>query len=631
MKKHLINFILVISLFFIFSNTNGVAQGWEENYSGVMLQGFYWDSYSATRWTKLEKQADELARYFDLVWIPQSGYCGGHQNMGYMPVYYFRQESSFGSEAELRSLISTFKQKGIGTIADVVINHRGNVSNWVDFPAETYRGETYQMQSTDICKNDDGGATLNWANSNGYKLSQFNDTGEGWSGGRDLDHRSENVNKCVKAYLDFLLNDLGYTGFRYDMVKGYSALYTADYNATAKPQFSVGECWDNTTTIRNWINGTKADGVPTSAAFDFQFRYRMRDAINQNNWTLLAAENKNASPAEQAANKPLVFDNDYKRYAVTFVENHDTERRSNAEQDPIKSDTLAANAYMLAMPGTPCVFLKHWIAAKGDIKRMITARKLTGITNQSSYQQVASAMMYYAVKTEGTKGSLICVVGKTPAAYKAPDGFTEILSASNFKYYISSSLLSEWNNLLSQIKAEEAAQQEEQQQQAHDATVFVRDELGWTRMNYYIWDSENNTQLNGGWPGKQITDTRTVNGQTWYCQTFNIKNADYFVNVVFSTNTGSPQTVDVTNVTADKFYVIKSTQTGGKYIVEEDTQTAAIYAADVNEDGGVDISDIVAVINQIAGTADYDKSDVNHDGSTDISDIVAIINCIAGS
>ena len=51
---------------------------------------------------------------------------------------------------------------------------------------------------------------------------------------------------------------------------------------------------------------------------------------------------------------------------------------------------------------------------------------------------------------------------------------------------------------------------------------------------------------------------------------------------------------------------------------------------DVNEDRSVDISDIVAVINQIAGTATYRYADVNEDKSVDISDIVAIINIIAG-
>ena len=154
-----------------------MAQGWPANYQGVMLQGFYWDSYSASQWTNLQSQTDELSQYFNLVWIPQSGYCGG-QSMGYDDLYWFSNyNSSFGTEAQLRSLISTFKNKGIGTIADVVINHRKNVSTWVDFPAETYNGTTYQLLSTDICANDDGGATKTWATANGYTLSTNNEIG----------------------------------------------------------------------------------------------------------------------------------------------------------------------------------------------------------------------------------------------------------------------------------------------------------------------------------------------------------------------------------------------------------------------------------------------------------------------
>ncbi len=52
---------------------------------------------------------------------------------------------------------------------------------------------------------------------------------------------------------------------------------------------------------------------------------------------------------------------------------------------------------------------------------------------------------------------------------------------------------------------------------------------------------------------------------------------------------------------------------------------------DVNQDGKVDISDIVAVINTIAGDTTYKSTaDVNEDTNIDISDIVAIINIIAG-
>ena len=52
---------------------------------------------------------------------------------------------------------------------------------------------------------------------------------------------------------------------------------------------------------------------------------------------------------------------------------------------------------------------------------------------------------------------------------------------------------------------------------------------------------------------------------------------------------------------------------------------------DVNLDKTVDISDIIAVINVIAGDSQYSSTaDVNKDNTIDISDIVAIINIIAG-
>ena len=416
-----------------------MAQGWPKNYSGVMLQGFYWNSYGDTQWTRLEKQADDLAKVFDLVWVPQSGYCGG-QSMGYDDLYWFTNyNSSFGTEEELRKMIATFKEKGIGTIADVVINHRKNVSNWVDFPKETYNSETYEMLSTDICANDDGGATKTWATQNRYSLSTNDDTGEGWDGMRDLDHKSANVQRIVKAYLKFLLNDLGYTGFRYDMVKGYSGSFTKLYNEHSQPTFSVGECWDATKVIRDWIDAT----AKTSAAFDFQFRYTVRNAINYNDWTELGKANgKYTMDKVDYLNYPLVSNNyenaGYSRYAVTFVENHDTEKRADAAQDPIKKDTLAANAYLLAMPGTPCVFLTHWKAYKQEIANMITVRKAVGITNTSTYEAVASNKGYYAVQTTGTNGKLLAVVGSKASSYEPEGtGWKKAISGYHYVYYVS--------------------------------------------------------------------------------------------------------------------------------------------------------------------------------------------------
>lgn len=402
-----------------------MAQGWPEKYNGVMLQAFYWDGFTDAQWSRLEKQVDNLSTTFDLVWIPQSGDCGG-QSMGYDDLYWFpgHYNSSFGSEAELRSMITTFKNKGIGTIADVVINHRRNVSSWTDFPMETYKGVTYQLTYKDICSDDE-------AASNGYQVGPNKDTGEGWDGMRDLDHMSQNVQTNVKAYLKMLLEDFGYAGFRYDMVKGYSGEYTKLYNNDSKPQFSVGECWDSSNTIKNWIDATDK----TSAAFDFQFRYTVRNAANNSDWTQLGKQND--------GNWPLVSSSfssgSYRRYAVTFVENHDTEYRSaTAQQDPLRKDTLAANAYLLAMPGTPCVFLKHWQAYKQEIANMVAVRKAVGINNMSKPTNMASNKDYYAVQVAGDGDKkLLCVVGTKAATYTPTNtAWKKVISGYHYVYYV---------------------------------------------------------------------------------------------------------------------------------------------------------------------------------------------------
>lgn len=417
MTKHLLPLLLFLGIY-----NNVYAQGWPANYGGVMLQGFYWNSYDDTKWTNLKSQVNDFADNFSLVWLPQSGKClETSQTMGYMPYYYFNQNSSFGTEAELRDLIKTFKSKGIGMVADVVINHH-NTTGWFSFPAEVYKGVTYQLKSTDIVANDDKGKTAKEATKQGVSLSKNNDEGEDWSGCRDLDHKSLNVQTIIKAYLKYLKDDLGYTGFRYDMVKGFSGSHVADYNKSVGVEYSVGEYWDSNAKIQSWINAT----LKNSAAFDFQFRYNVRDAINSNNWAALKSTNN------------LMNDKNWRQYAVTFVENHDMEYRSSSEQqDPIRRDTLAANAYLLAMPGTPCVFFTHWLEYKDEIGAMISARKAAGITNMSDYEVKVATSAYYAVNVNKT---LYAAVGRLDKMENPGADWQKVLSGYHYAYFLNKSL-----------------------------------------------------------------------------------------------------------------------------------------------------------------------------------------------
>lgn len=598
------------------------SQGWASDYSGVMLQGFSWDSYNESQWKVLEKQADELKGYIDLVWLPQSGKCmEATQVMGYMPYYYFNQNSSFGSEAELRSLITKFKAAGIGAIADVVINHR-NTDGWFTFPAETYKGVTYQMQSTDICKNDDGGTTATQAATNGVSLSQNNDEGTDFGGCRDIDHKSENVQKVIKAYLKYLKDDLGYTGFRYDMVKGFDGNHVADYNDATGVEYSVGEYWDGNDKIESWINRTNKK----SAAFDFQFRYNVRDAVNG------AANGKVTTSSDWSklnSNDNLMHDANYRRYAVTFVENHDTQKRSESEQnDPLRKDTIAANAYMLAMPGTPCIFQPHWNAYKSEIKEMIAARKYAGITNMSNYANKQSKKTLYVNEVTGTKHKLLVAVGNDAAGYAGETGYTKILSGYHYAYFLSNDAETSWTSMpsgsyeegfkttLTAVSQTEGAklvytldgsnptsksttvesgkeisingtctlkvgllvngevrniathQYTIEKFKAYKFMVYVNaDAVKWNPLYCYTWKKTASVE----WPGEKMTETKTIGGKTWYYKEVSIDNATELVNVIFNNGKDKPQTVDIKGLTSTAYFEIETSKEGKNYKVKDVT------------------------------------------------------------
>ena len=576
------------------------AQGWPEKYSGVMLQGFYWDSFKETKWTTLEKQAAELGNYFSLVWLPQSGNCGDGKSMGYNPLYYWNQNSSFGTEAELRSLIKTFKANGIGTIADVVVNHRGTMTNWVDFPAETYNGVTYQMLPTDICADDDGGETKNWASKNGYQLSANNDTGEGWSGMRDLDHKSTNVQKCVKAYTKYLVDDLGYTGFRYDMVKGFSASYVADYNNHAGVQFSVGENFGNVEEAKRWIDGAKYNGTRMSAAFDFQFHYTLAKAVKEKNWTYL----------NDKAYHLVSSGSEYNRYAVTFVENHDTQYRSPSEtgSEAISSDIRACNAYLLAMPGTPCVFLKHWIDYKKDIKMMIEARKLAGITNTSTYTNMRQerGLSAIAVRGEGNK-MLLAVVGPDAATYTPTAAFRKLCEGEGYVYYVNSSVdTSGWDAIVKRIEAE-SVEEPEAPFEDRDVTIYVSTKLpaGWSSgsVNYWVWSYTDGSNLcnNKNWPGDKVTQTKTVDGTEWFYRTYSVTKANHPINIVLSSGSGTPQTVDFEDIETDRYLEVSADKSGSKNIIKDVTEQHTTGITEINSEADNTNSKVYSISGQMEG------------------------------
>ena len=406
------------------------------------------------------------------------------------------------------------------------------------------------------------------------------------------------------------------------------------YNSYANPVYSVGEYLDgNVANVKSWINATKVNDNIQSAAFDFPFRYTVRDAVNNGNWANLD-------------NTSLMAEANYRRWAVTLVENHGTEYRSSSSaQDPIKNDTLAANAFMLAMPGTPCIFYKHWLSYENELKAMIEARKAVGINNQSTYTNFRSAAGYYANTVSGTNGDLLVVVGDVNGVAVSSSRWVKVVSGYHYAYYFRPSQETAWAGMasgsytgsslsvpLTAVSATTDAQlvyttdgttptasstkvasgtsisipvgtttliviligsavsgiitrtytvTEEEPFTPYTINVYVNtDQVGWADyVNFHTWG---NYRTGTTWPGDKVTATTTIDGKKWFYKSYDITSANDYVNFVFSIGTSSTasnnQTVDVNRVTADAYFEISSTKLNGKYTVNDvtDNVTAGI-------------------------------------------------------
>lgn len=465
-----------VALATIISTLPSMAQNyaWPSQFEGVMLQGFYWDSYKGTnntKWSTLTKNAEELSKYFKVIWVPNSAKAASNPGMGYDPVYWFtNHNTAFGTEQELRTMISTFKALGTDMIEDVVINHRSGKSNWTDFPAETWRGKTYQLGPQHICSNDE----VAWATGQA-KPTGAPDTGENFDGSRDLDHTNATVQENCKAYCTFLIEDLGYAGFRYDMAKGYSGKYNKMYNEASKPKYSVGEFWDGYDGIAWWIESTGKQ----SAAFDFPCKYALRDAFNDNDMTKLVW--KANGTTDQPAG--LIHFN-LAQYAVTFVDNHDTYRDG---YNKFNGSIPAANAFILCSPGTPCVFYPHYVEYKNEIQKLIQVRNAVGVHNQSAVKVLQSSGNCYMAEVTGKRGKLVVKIG---SAMASPSGYSDSDIVAVGKDYCV------WTKASTEIPDNPKT----------PFKVYFNNTVNWTTPHIHYWGGEESK-----WPGVAMTAVQGAN------------------------------------------------------------------------------------------------------------------------
>lgn len=415
-------FILPALLFILFSCTQIVSvdsnayasrAAYYANTDAVLLQGFHWTAWSSSTawWDVIAQNSSTIASAgFSAVWLPPPS--DAASNEGYLPRRWYNLNSRYGTEQELKNAISSLHSYGVKAIADIVINHRVGTYDWADFSQPAFDDNARAVTRDD-----------EWGQGTGAY-----DTGSPYNAARDLDHTYSDVQYEIKNWLLWLKNDIGFDGWRYDYVKGYSPYYTGLYNQQTSPYLSVGELWPDITgdyyasgsavnyhrqKLMDWIDGTGG----RSMAFDFTTKWQLQLAVDRNEyWRLRDPDGKAIGAIGW-----------WPQMSVTFIDNHDTGPSPGGGQNhwPFPSDKVEQGyAYILTHPGIPCVYWPHFFDWDSDlrnkIKALISLRREKGIGSTSSLNIIAADSSKYVAEING---NLIVKIGPD-MSYNPPYGWT---------------------------------------------------------------------------------------------------------------------------------------------------------------------------------------------------------------
>ena len=406
----------------------------------VLMQGFYFDSYSVdtahagteiygdTRWKTLLGQAGEIGAYFDLIWLPPSGYASG---TGYHPKQYSNQNSDWGSRAELEALIGALHNSGTKVVADIVINHVEAMASWCDFAVQDF-GEygRFEPDGSYICSTDEMNDPANKKEAGECfgTATGSPDDGANWDAARDWSHDKVYVQEMFKAYLKWMKDVMKYDGWRYDKGDGFNNWHMDNYNKASQPYIAFMEYWSGNDEIISGIEAANRNVM----ALDFQTKYSAFDGIAGYDYSRCKGSG--------------LLGRGYAKYAITFVDSHDWFLRDNGQEfggngnsmkPALKDRLMQANAFLLSMPGVPCVFYPHWQKYKEDIKPMINARHLAGVHSESAVSDEEAEQGGYKATIHGKNGNLILCLGNKANGTFA--GYRKVASGNGYAIWTNAS------------------------------------------------------------------------------------------------------------------------------------------------------------------------------------------------
>lgn len=325
-----------------------------DDVSGVMLQGWYWDSPVGEEWwNKLSERMPQFREWgVTALWVPPpTKAAGGGYSSGYDPYDYYDLGSKdqrgtiptkWGHKRDLLKMISVAHANGIDIYADIVPNHRSGGDQG---------GYSYQNLA-----GSEATGRFTMAPWDFHPQNWHGDWYEAVAGLADCAQEVPYVRDGFYKWIRWFDKQTGVDGYRIDAVKHMKPEFTEGLlyqvqEGMGQQKFAVGEYYDgNPNTLGWWVDANRR----RSSVFDFGLFFNLLSMAHGNGYF------------DMRGLRSRFMDD---RKSVTFVNSHDTFRRANGLH--LYNRSHLAYAFILSAPGYPCVYWQDLYDDNGNVREFM--------------------------------------------------------------------------------------------------------------------------------------------------------------------------------------------------------------------------------------------------------------------